>query len=103
MPDKTAGQRARRPGHAIADVRFWAKECRMAKDDERAAGPALTQGEVVAAALDGTRNDDIDRWQGFSQREAAALAQAPATPEAAAKPRAGLVRDGGPAKAKAAG
>lgn len=62
----------------------------MGKDES-----APTQGKAVEKALKGERNRDIDRWAGFSEKEAAETAAAPAPPEGAEKPRAGLARDGG--------
>jgi hypothetical protein len=53
-----------------------------------------TQGEAVTKALEGDRNRDIDRWDGFSKAEAARLAKDPPAPDGA-KPLAGLARDGG--------
>ena len=59
--------------------------------------PSANQGAAVRQALKGDRSRDIDRWQGFSRREAAKLAQEVPDAEQPAKPRAGLARDGGPA------
>ena len=55
------------------------------------------QGEVVRKAIQRDRSIDIDRWDGFSVKEAAKEARAAPKPVPPLKPLAGLARDGGPA------
>lgn len=52
------------------------------------------QGKAVQDALDGDRNQDTDRWDGFSEKEAGKRGAEPAPPPGAEKPRAGLARKG---------
>ena len=55
------------------------------------------QGEAVRRAIQGDRSIDIDRWDGFSVKEAAKEARAAPQPLPPLKPLEGLARDGGPA------
>jgi hypothetical protein len=83
-----------RVSYAIADPRLW-PPTEEAKMTDKNPVPE-TQGKAVRDAIEGDRNDDIDRWQdGFSRADNAKLAQEEPDAEQPAKPRAGLARDGG--------
>lgn len=58
------------------------------------------QGEAVRKAIQGDRSIDIDRWDGFSVKEAAEQGRAAPQPVPPLKPLAGLARDGGAALEK---
>ena len=92
------GVAARTPAgtsYEIADprIRPTSKEAAVTEADP----PSANQGSAVRQAIKGDRSRDIDRWQGFSRRDAAELAEEVPDAEQPAKPRAGLARDGGPA------
>jgi hypothetical protein len=83
--------------YALADPIYWLEEEERRMSSGKTSSTPSNQGEAVRKALDGARSIDIDRWDGFSVKEAAK--QAGDAPQALPplKPLAGLARDCGPA------
>jgi hypothetical protein len=81
----------------IADPVYWLEEKERPMPDVTPPASPANQGEAVRKAIDGERSIDIDRWDGFSAKEAAKQARAAPQATPPLKPLAGLARDGGPA------
>jgi hypothetical protein len=82
--------------YALADPIHWLEEVERHMSGDKPTVSPTNQGEAVRKAINGDRSIDIDRWDGFSVKEAAKQARAAPQATPPLKPLAGLARDGGP-------
>jgi hypothetical protein len=82
--------------YARADPINWLKKEERRMSDSKPSKTPTNQGEAVRKAIEGDRSIDIDRWDGFSVKEAAKQARTAPQATPPLKPLAGLARDGGP-------
>jgi hypothetical protein len=82
--------------YALADPIHWLEEKERRLSNIKPSASPANQGEAVRQAIEGDRSVDIDRWDGFSAKDAAKQARAAPQALPPLKPLAGLARDGGP-------